>query len=437
MFHLDDKQPREVDVTLVSMFKLRGRGRVRERRGETIGVTITLPAGSAGRSVPFQFALPATMTPSLRTVSHELDWWLAFTSGSFFGKKLELAIPLEIVDASAMATTEQLTVAPRLADEQVAAAFARFAAASWHVDDPDDERPGAGPSITREAGDHELSVAYSYRGKDGTFLVGRIAHPSLGLGLTVIPSSSLRHVFFEDVEVDITGWDRAHHVNARSPAQTVPLLRTVVPALLASSGLGQLVRWSDDALVFERAVASVGEAELSELATALQQVATVIAAAQRDLAPPPELTVDLDGWRELARWLHGVFTVGDLSIDGRLGNVSVELGLEWDDHGRPSTVRASVGDPEHASLATRAIALSLARPAADVLAVSVPEGLVDQLTQWPPEIVELRVAEGVASASWRLPGGEAPVVEARRVRELVEALRAVLATLDPGAGPYR
>jgi hypothetical protein len=94
-----------------------------------------------------------------------------------------------------------------------------------------------------------------------------------------------------------------------------------------------------------------------------------------------------------------------------------------------------VGNPEDASAAARAVELSLARPATDVLGANVAEGLVDQLTRWSPDVVELRVANGVAMAKWRMPTG-APAAAAS-VRQLVEGLAAVLATLDPGAGPYR
>ena len=429
IFHMDDRKPRDVELSFVPVLTLHGRGRVRERRGSPFGVTLTLPAGSAGTSVPFQVALPPTMVPTFETVSHRLTWWLVASSGSFFGGKVDVALPLELVDASAASLTQKLVAAPRLADERVANLFSRFAAdGEWRTDAED-------LAIERTTGDTELRIAYAYRGQDGTFLVTRIAGPSLGLGLAVTPSSSLRHVFFEDIEVDIASWDRAHLVHARSAAQTIPPLRAVVPTLLESAGLGKLVRWTDDEIAFERKVLNVELGDLTATSALLARVATALDGARGLVAPPDDLAIDVDAWRELARWLHGRLALGDLSIeDGVLDNARVELGLVFDVDGKPAGVRASVGTPEAASAAARAVTLGLARPASDALAEVSAEAIVDRLTRWPADFTDLHVADGVATATWTLGAAGA---EARRVRELVEALRALLATLDPGAGPYR
>ena len=134
-----------------------GHGRIRERRGAAITAKLTLPAGSAGTSVPFRFDLPLTMTPSFACASHVLSWYLIARTGSFFGPKLDVVAPLQIVDATAAVTTAKLTSAPRIGDEQARAALARLAGC-------------------------RLCIAYSYRDQGGTFLVSRIDHPSLGLG---------------------------------------------------------------------------------------------------------------------------------------------------------------------------------------------------------------------------------------------------------------
>jgi hypothetical protein len=431
IFHMDDRKPRDVELSFVPVLTLHGRGRARERRGNPFGVRLTLPAGSAGTSVPFQIALPAAMVPTFETVSHSLSWWLVASSGSFFGGKVDVALPLDIVDASAASLTTKLVAAPRLADERVASLFARFAAdGDWQV--------GEEHALERTAGDADMRISYAYRGQDGTYLVTRLAGPSLGLGLAVTPSSSLRHVFFEDIEVEIATWDRAHLVHARSAAQTIPPLRAIVPTLLEVTGLGKLVRWTDDEIMFERKVLSVELGDLVTTASLLGRVAAALDGARGVVAPPDEVTVDVDEWRELARWLHGRLALGDLSIeDGVLDHARVELGLVFDVDGVPAGVRASVGTPEAASAAARGVTLGLARPAADALAEVVAEGVVDRLTRWPSDITDLHVSDGVATASWVLPAEQKPRVEARRVRELVEALRALLATLDPGAGPYR
>ncbi len=439
LFHLDDREPRDVELTLVPMLTLLGRGHMRERRGSVISARLTMPAGSAGTGVAFQLALPRAMTPSFASASHAVTWYLMARTGSFFGRKLDVAVPLQIADASAAAMAAKLTAAPRLGDDQVAAELARLAAArGWRASAPERAPPDGDPpddqlAIERELDGCRLRLAYSYRARDGTFLISRIDHPSLGLGLSVTPSSALRHVFFRDLEIDLAAWDRAHLVTARFEAQAIPVLRAIVPALPRPEHLGPLARWSDDALVFELPVTSVERALLEHVASLLEQLAPVIAAAQRAVAPPPGLAVDAAAWRALARELAGTLALGDLSIDGTFQGAPVELGLVWDEQARPVSFRVAVGDPEAASDELRAIRLELARPAVDAAEAPSARPLVELLAGWPDDRIELRVADGVASALLRLPPGGDPAP----VRELVAALRAVLIALEPGRGPYR
>ena len=434
VFHVDDRKPRELDVMLVPTLKLHRGSRVRDRRAATYNISIPLPAGSAGTNIPFQFRLPESMTPSFKTVTHELSWYLVASYGSFFGGKEEVSVPLDIVDASAAATTARLHVAPRLADERVTAAFQQFAASNgWVVAQSEDD--ALHPFIERAHDGCDLGIGYSYRGKDGTYLVARLAHPSLGLGLAVTPSSSLRHVFFRDIEIDLDAWDRAHLVAARSSEQTIPFLRQAAPAALnAIKAIGPLLRWDDDALVFERPIVSVEDHELRRIATALAELATALAASRGAIATPPGLAVDANAMSDLAKRWRGRFSPGDLAIEGALDNAAIDLGLAWDEEGKPYCMRASVGSPNDASEEARRVSLSMPRPAADALAASTPESLVEKLTAWPPDFRDLHVADGVVSASLLLDGA---TVDAARVRELVEALRAVLVAIDPGASPYR
>jgi hypothetical protein len=433
VFHVDDRKPRELDIMLVPTLRLVRGGRFRERRGATYNIALTLPAGSAGTNVPFQFRLPATMTPSFKTITHEVVWHLIASYGSFFSGKEEVAVALEIVDASAAATTAQLHAAPRLADQRVIAAFEQFATPNgWIVAQGDED---ASPLIERAHAGCDLGIGYAYRGKDGTFLVARVAHPSLGIGLAVTQSSSLRHVFFRDIEIDIAAWDRAHLVSARSAEQAVPFLQKAAPAALAAiKAIGPLLRWDDDALVFERPIVSVEEPDLRRIALALADLATAIAATRNTIPTPPDLEVDATAMADLAKRWRGRFTPGDLSIEGALDNAPIDLGMQWDEAGKPYCIRASVGSPNDASEQARRITLSLPRPASDALATSTPEALVEKLTAWPADLRDLHISDGVVSASLLVTGAK---VDAARVRELVEALRAVLVAIDPGASPYR
>ena len=112
---------------------------------------------------------------------------------------------------------------------------------------------------------------------------------------------------------------------------------------------------------------------------------------------------------EAMSW-RGRFTPGDLSVEGTLDHAPIELGLQWDNGGKPARIRASVGSPNEASEQARRVSLALARPAADALGASTPEVLVDKLTRWPAAFHDLHVQDGVVSAS--LAPAEPPMIEA-------------------------
>jgi hypothetical protein len=426
VFHMDDRDPRDVDLQVVPVFELHRRGRSRQHRGNAYHMTLTLPAGSAGTSVPFRMTLPPDVPPSFATHSHTLSWQLVAAAGRRFAGKIDVAVPLELVDASAATATEPLQIAPRLADDHVGAVFARYAAETgWqHV------REDSDPAIERSSPGGDLRIRYSYRGSEGTYLVAQLAHPRLGLGLEVRRATLLDRLT-PDLEIDLPGWDRAHYVTVRAPAQATPFLAAAVPAVLATiAHVGKLVQWSDERIVFERPILGVDPSDLRQLDESLEVLASALADARATIAPPPGLAVDVAAWHALARHLHGELVVGDLSIDGELDRAPVQLRIDWEDEQSPVRVRAYVEDPATESTAPFAID----RPATDAAPDHLPEHVRPLLARWPVEIIALRFTAGVASAAWSIEDG---IADASRARRLVDALRGLLVALDPMRGPYR
>lgn len=437
VFHLSDDKPRELDVSFEPQLTLRYGRRNYEISGQGYRTTVTLPAGSAGTAVPIRVRIPEDITPSFTAVTHDVTWFVRLKIGSLFTTKLEARIPILVLDTRASSTLPGMTAAPRLADERELAVFQTYVQSTMRGDEPmtllPDERPAfpdEQPSVVRIVDGGQVRVGYAYRGTDGTFLVTRVTYPSLGLGLSIRPSSALRSLLSADIEVGVAEWDRVHRVDARDAAQAVPFLRPLVP----TPGLGDLVRWTDEEIVFERAVNAVSVEDLARHVDGLIRLAGKLEQARALIAPPSGIPVALDDWRKLAERLAGTLGVGDLSIAGTLDTTPVELGLLFDEQQRPMQMRVTVGDTKLATERAREVTLSLARPSAATAGGSTSERLASILASWSPDIVSLELAKGVASASLPVSAGGS---DATRVRELVRNLQALLGALDDATGPYR
>ncbi len=414
VFHMTDSKAREIEVTFEPRVTLLGHRRTEAVTGPGYRSTLRLAAGKAGQAVPFRIALPHDMTPSFKTATHEVEWYMKLGVGSFFGGKVWMTVPLTILDARAAETLPPLTLAPRLADERVLAAFERFGASRGMTVEREelDRFPDEQPALVRELGDATIRIGYAYRGERGTYLVSRVLYPRLGLALSVVPSTPLRELLSKDITIENAVWDRTHHVEGREDSQIVPFLRHALPDVI----LGSLVRWTDDEVVTERSIGVVDEAALAPLVSALESLATAIAHARDAIAAPAGTNTDLGEWRKLAERLGAPLTVGDLSIrGGALDMQPVDLGLDFDEQGRAKEMRIGVGERQ---------------PQTD----EVPERVREMLATIAKDLPDVGVSSGVAWASIPLTAGG---TDATRVREVVRSLRGVVAALVESAGPYR
>lgn len=434
LYHLDDR--RAVDLTFVPHLRLFGAGAPRPWRAPGRAFRIALPADHGGKAVPFTIALPADLPPTFRSRTHALDWEVVASTGGLLVSEHALRHPVVVLDRAASATAAPLVTPPRLGEDRVATLFAAAAArAGWRVMPPAADEPIA---IARGYAGGELRLAYDYRGDAGTFVVARVEHRPLGLGLSVVPSTLVHHLFWHDVEVGLAAWDRAHRVEVRDPAQAVPFLREVVPQLDEAGDLGRLRSWDDRVLVLERAAGVAADGDLAASMAALARLADGIVAARARIAPPAAAPADLAAWRGLATWLEGDLCPGDLSVRGALDGRPVTLELARSG-GRPTRLVATVGSPATASEAARAVVLTLDQPLADVLAAGTPEPVVLAVAAWPTDVRHVAVADGVATGQVALAGeGTAPVaLDPAGARALVLALRGLLTALEPATTPYR
>ena len=416
IYHVDDRKPRDVEIAFQPVLRLHGRFQHRTVVATGYIATVVLPAGAAGKSVPFAVRLPAAATPSFRAATHDLDWTVVVSiAHGRVGPRLELAVPVIIHDAAAARFAPRLAPPPRLGDERVLQVFERFAksAHGWRVVDD---------ALQRVDGDSRMRMTYDYRGRGGTFLCTSIAHAPLGLGLRTNKRKR-----------------GAAAIAPRSAAQGDAFVRevTAVAERLAPD-LGPIVSWHDDAIALELAIETLESATLDDAADALVHLELAVRFGRAAIAPPPGLAVDVPAWQALASRLHGALCPGDLAIAGHVDGVPVRVSLAFDDRGAPAALIASAGSPERAPEAVRAVALDAQEPAAyGRQHASDDDGAsaaARQLATWPPDVASLIVLDGVASARRQIAGGAA---EAAHARQLVELLCALLSALGPGTGPYR
>ncbi len=423
VFHVDDREASEIEISLVPRFELFGGERrgVEQYRATPKALKIPFPAGAAGRALPFQITLPSTLAPSFRADTHALNWELTARH-----ETLDATIPIDIFDGSAASRTQPLDTVPAVADQRVAALFAEHAR-GWQVAEPDVRAQIVAERVLAKS---RLRLAYEYRGERGTFLVGSIAHRPLGLGLVVTRPSIEHPVFANDIEIGDASWDRKYHVTARYAAQATPVMTAL--AKLLSGSMSELVSWTEDRLLFEEAISALEGYQLRTVIEQLERMAETVEEVRASIAPPADIDVDLAGWHALAHELDGELVTGDLSITGRLGRLPVSLGLTFSDTPIATGLMVSVGSGDTASKALRELAMRSPAPATDDHPDRPALGIL--LHDWPADFVDLVIEGGVASATWQLPRWK-PALHAR-ARELVDALAQVIGSLDESS-PYR
>jgi hypothetical protein len=421
LFHVDDRKPYVVTLQFVPVLQLHGARGHRSQPGVAFRATVELPAGSTGKTVPFSLQLPGQLTPSFRGATHDLAWRLVVgVELSLLGGKLELTVPIEVIDAAAAAGAPRLDRAPRLTDQRAAQLFDRYAATNpaWRVVEPDDDDDAH--VLARSIDDSALRLAYRYRGRGGTFLRATIATPSLGLGLRVTP----RRAPGGGPVGAQRPWQRAHDVAARFDSQAAPVVRVVSAAMTGARALGTLVEWRDDAVVYERPIKALDAGAITAAAAALVRVDAAIRAARAAVEPPPDVELDVPAWRALASRWHGRFNPGDVSLTGTLHGRTVEIAVDrGDDH----VLRAIVARVGHAADAAGRID----RDGLDATIAQVVAG-------WPASVTDLAVSDDGARAQIALDAARLPaLVDAAEARALAERLAALLAALVPTSGPYR
>ncbi len=439
LYNVDDREPIKVKVALIRHLSLHGRGD-RQREEDVWTNVATFPAGCAGEGMTFEVPTAASWTPTFDSPTHSIRWTLEVTMGSLLGGRKRAALPLDLLDPAARSVAAPMGEAPLLGDERTQLLFdaAMRRAPGWTVDAPD-EAPGEAAAAKTIVDGVTARVAHVESRATGGLLVTEIHPPDLGMQLSVTPGSTVRHLFWRDIEIGDDGWDEDHVVRARLPVQAVAFLRVTVPALKGARALGTLMRVDDHGARFERPVAGATTEVIRVAMDEAAALARVFARARQAIPAPDDVSTDLAAWHEVAKTLGGDLGRGNLRVEGTLDGAPAAIALRWRDDGTPRDLRVEVGDAATASAATAALQLELASPANQALDVNVPPALTELLLRWPDDHVDLTVAHGAVAASLRLgtAADGRPHASAEAALALTRRLRGLLAALAPAAGPFR
>ncbi len=295
-----------------------------------------------------------------------------------------------------------------------------------------DGAPARQLAIERELEGCRLQIAYSYRAQEGTFLVSRIDHPSLGLvsvtpALGAPPRVLPRHR------------DRSRGVGSRAPgdrapeAEAIPVLRAIVPALPRSEQLGHVRAVGDDSARLR----TPRVRDRSRAARARGDGAGAARPRDRGGAARGPAAAGARGrsaWRALRGSCAGSLAMGDLSIDRTFQGAPVEL-FVWDAGGARRTFGSPWAIRAASARAPARSARAGAGPRRAGRAVGAP-GSVDLLARagrTTASISAWRTASPARAPAAALGPASSAADASRASAKLVAALYAVRVALDQAA----
>jgi hypothetical protein len=277
-----------------------------------------------GRGLPFRFEIGPGVVPGYVGAISALEWAIEVSTERLFGRRPVLHAPIQVLAPAGAARPSPPAVVPAVGHERRALSFA-------HVGQ------GLGLEHDAEHGDLRgalgsvwLRVAPESR-PDGTpATVAHLAWPSLGLGLSIAPSS-WTDLLSREIAVGVADFDRRFHVASRFPEQARALLDAELCALLVTF---PEVLMNDEGATLAVPVALVDEAPLAEFVARASRAARALDAGFARVPLPPPLAGGDEAWRGMAARLGGRFEPGRGAIhDGALDQERVEIITQWADDG--------------------------------------------------------------------------------------------------------
>jgi hypothetical protein len=300
LYNVDAQRYSELELAFVAVERAGGPLWTNQVRRYAAG--FPLPSLSEGQATPFALRLPRDVWPSIRTRSWQLDWVLEVRAKVPWSSDLVMQIPLRVLPRSS-APSRSATAPATVGSERVQEIW-RYVAQTVGLQF-DGER------LSGSAGEVRLTITREHRGARGTFLVGRLRYPRLGIALDGGLATRFRRVRRGDLALGDPRWDRSHYLTGREAAQVLAFARalTPLPAMVA-----EIVALDDEELRTERRDAGQSAQTLTDFALRLLALARTIGPA-RDAIPAPRAMADLVGaWSSAAAELRGELLRTEMGI---------------------------------------------------------------------------------------------------------------------------
>jgi hypothetical protein len=173
-------------------------------------------------------------------------------------------------------------------------------------------------ALRSRSGDVDLEIVREHRGRDGLYLVARVHHPSLHLGLHL----------------------RKGEIKGRDAAQVRSFL-----TLLGPRAATPIAALSDELTRVEVKDGGQNRQKLILFARDALRLADGLAGVYADLPIPTHEAARLHEWQELARRLDGPLERGRLGVQGMFRGTPAEIEMRWTSDGAPLGARLTLRPP--------------------------------------------------------------------------------------------
>jgi hypothetical protein len=417
--NLASRRVQQLSVALVSLETIRRDGRRKEvHEAERFVLQQSVPVGTAdGEPLPFRMRIPDSVSPSWRSASWDLDWYLEVEAHVSWSRNAKLTVPVTLVPRG-VAKAKTLRAPPAIGSERVSALWSKVAReVGWELDED---------VLRGDVGDVRVTIRRDHRGGEGIVLLAELLYPSLHLGLDGGERRGFRRVLGGGVSVGNPAWERRHYLAGREPAQMEAFARALGEALARV----ELADIDDEHAVLLAREAGLTLGPLRDFVHRAIEVARLIGVGRGRIPAPARMRDAVKAWTALARRLGGELELSRMGVVGRFEGDAVEVATAWGLEPEPTATVLSLtlGDVPRAE--------QQVRWEAGQFTAGGREGLPEPCRDLLEPLLHGALAFHVTDREIRLTL-PAPATSTGTLLEALSLLRAFSVGLRTGLGPYR